>query len=603
MKSHYKYFIAFAFSLILIFFFFLRNKSVLAQGILYQNNFDNYSDGSLPVDWISDAPDQSYWQILQNKLISNTPNNGKYSHILLNENWDNYILNFKIKGISGVDRFVVFRVDHNRGPGKEEYYFKYTETNYGFESFIEIGKGSSGKIQSCTPLNDFSSQNGQTHNFQIDLNNNNIKIYEFIDGTKKLLFDCIDNDPLLYGGIGFFNQPNGIGLNIPTTFEIDNIEVTSQNNEILLRVPDLKQNDTAWSKDIYDHANLWSPGKYTIERWGCSLVSACMILQYYNHNILPNELNSWLIKQKDGYLKNGLLNWLAISRYSRINNSINSTLPILEIDFRNNNHNLLNDELNSQPQGRPAVLKLPNHFVVATGVINNDYYINDPASTNNLLSNISENYSSLIRFIPSFTDLSYLMITYDQDLNISIKDPNDNILPNEYFNLEKPPFDIIDDKYSSNESIGIFLLPKPLYGNYQIELSKYGIYSIESYSYDKNGNSVISKVEGILSNNQEQITLNYGTINVLLKNCNIDQIINELKLAFKQKLIYKKNFYKEITNQLYIVKLLISKKRTKPAKLLLKSIRMRITTLPKNYIDKRVSNIIKQDISTLLKTL
>lgn len=61
MKSHYKYFIAFAFSLILIFFFFLRNKSVLAQGILYQNNFDNYSDGSLPVDWISDAPDQSYW--------------------------------------------------------------------------------------------------------------------------------------------------------------------------------------------------------------------------------------------------------------------------------------------------------------------------------------------------------------------------------------------------------------------------------------------------------------------------------------------------------------------------------------------------------------
>ena len=601
LHNKYKVFIILLFTFLL----FLNSQNIIfAQALPYYENFDSYTDGSLPTDWSSDAIDPSYWKVSENKLIGYTPSNGIYNHIVFNSNWENYDLNLEIKGISGIDRFIVFRVDYSRGYGKEEYYFKYTEANLGVNSYIELGKGSLGPIQKCLPQNTFYSQNGQLHLFQIKVNGNTIKISEIINGNKILLFDCIDDNALLSGGIGFFNQPNGIGLTTPTIFEIYNVTVTPQMNDTVLNVPNVKQYDPSWKNEIYDHANIWAVEKSSIERWGCALTAASMILQYYNHYISPKELNSWLKSQKDGYLVNGNLNWIAISRYTKINSFLNNNLPILELQFLNNDHEFLDNEILAQPKGRPAILKIPNHFVVAKGISNNDYYINDPGSEKDKLSEITYDYLSLIKFSPSFTDLSYIMLVYDEDLKLSIKDPNNNILSDEHFSIEKPPFDNIDQNYSLNKNIGVFYLPKPQNGNYKIHASKDGIYTIESYMYNNQGDLTKKDIKGILDNNTQTIYINYGDKYNFSKEIDINLIINEVKAAFYGKMIYKKMIYKQIINQLKTVKYFIQRNKLSAARHILKVLKIKLFIFnKKNYINSEAVKILLLDISNLIKLI
>ncbi|MBU0998069.1 C39 family peptidase [Patescibacteria group bacterium] len=600
LRNKYKIFI-----ILFTFFLFLINQNIIAaQSLPFYENFDSYLAGSLPINWNSDAIDPSYWKVSENKLIGYTPSNGRTNHILYNSNWENYNLDLEIKGISGIDRFIVFRVDHSRGYGKEEYYFKYTEGNLGVNSYIELGKGSSGPIQECLPQNTFYSQNGQSHLFQIKLNNNNIKILEIVNGNKILLFDCTDNNALLSGGIGFFNQPNGIGSTTSTMFEVDNIIVTPQMNDIVLNVPNVKQYDPSWKNEIYDHANIWATEKSSIERWGCALTAASMVLQYYNHYISPKELNNWLKSQKDGYLINGNLNWIAISRYTKINSLLKDNLSILELQFLNNDHEILNNEILAQPKGRPAILKIPNHFVVAKGISNNDYYINDPGSEKDKLSEITHNYLSLIKFSPSFTDLSYIMLVYDEDLKLSIKDPNNNKLSNKHFSIEKPPFDNIDQNYSLNKNIGIFYLPKPQNGNYKIDASKKGIYTIESYMYNNQGDLTKKDIRGILNNNTQTIYINYGDKYNFSKEIDINIIINEVKTAFYEKMIYKKMIYKQITNQLNIAKYFIQRNKLRAARHILKVLEIKLFIFnERNYINSETAKILLLDISSLNKSI
>lgn len=101
------------------------------------------------------------------------------------------------------------------------------------------------------------------------------------------------------------------------------------------RLPLVKQNNSLWGSNEYDHASLWSSTP-TIARWGCALTSAVMVLHSHGHLHLPDEtaltpssLNLWLLSQPDGYLGQGHLNWRAISRLTSINEQ-HSTLPALE---------------------------------------------------------------------------------------------------------------------------------------------------------------------------------------------------------------------------------------------------------------------------------
>ena len=88
-----------------------------------------------------------------------------------------------------------------------------------------------------------------------------------------------------------------------------------------LNVPPLKQISDPWQNQVYDSANLWSPLNPTINRWGCALTSAAMVFQYHgltklpdNTTLDPGTVNAWLKTQLDGYVGNGYVNWLALSR-------------------------------------------------------------------------------------------------------------------------------------------------------------------------------------------------------------------------------------------------------------------------------------------------
>jgi len=470
-------------------------KPVKAQYIFFEN-FDSYLNDSFPLEWVTDAVSPSFWKVVDQKLIGVNPTNGCYSHILYNATWTNYNLEFNITGTGAIDRFVVFRVDHSRGTGKEEYYFKYTESNYGPPSKVELGKGSSGPLNNCqpNPLYQFSSVTGTSHKFKISLNDNNIKIFEIVNNNHNLIFDCVDNNqPLLYGGIGFFNQPNGASINESTSVEIDSILITPFTSDIVLNVPDIKQYDSRWKDLTYNKANIWAPANPTLEHWGCALTSVSMILHYHNHLINPDELNSWLLNQHDGYLRNGLLNFLAITRYSRINSDSNS--PKLEYRRFGNNISQLDLEITSDPS-RPAILKLPGHFVIAKGKGINDYYINDPGSTKSKLSDFEGTYLSLNQFKPSNTDLSYIMLTTNENSNLKVYDPNRNQVGSEYFYLDGPIMDNLSKTMANTDTLKVFLLPKPTQGDYLIEISNQNGYFLDSYLYDIDGNFTTAQNSG-----------------------------------------------------------------------------------------------------------
>lgn len=268
----------------------------------------------------------------------------------------------------------------------------------------------------------------------------------------------------------------------------------------VLSVPSLKQYSVPWKNKIYDHT------KSTIEEFGCALTSAVMVLQYHGHIILPDTLNNWLKNQNDGYLRNGLLNWLAISRYTKLNDSSNS--PTLEYKRLEANNENLDNELES---GRPAILKEDGHFVVATGKNSTTYLINDPGYPNrNTLDSYSNNFLSINSYTPTHSDLSYMMFVVDEDINLTLKDEEQNII-NGISYIEEPIKSIKDQNKFSGSKLKILIFEKPDNGQYELSLSgPKGSYQLDSYLYDTNGKLNKNTFSGkIINNETDQFNISY----------------------------------------------------------------------------------------------
>ena len=592
--------------LIFFFIFYLFNTgSVLAENITYFENFDSYPDYSFPLGWSTDANTPAYWNVINQQLYAYTPPNTNFNHMVFNSKWQDYILDLDITGLSGVDRFIVFRVDHSRGAGKEEYYLKYTDNYAGFNSYVELGKGSAGPL-ACQPnqLYNFYSQIGQTHHFRISVEGPHIIISETINEEEYNIFDCIDNNPLLYGGFGFFNQPNGIGLNVPTIFTIDNLTIKSFSEPYLLNVPDIKQYNPIWSKEIYDHAQNWSISEPTIERWGCALTSCSMLLNYYEYLVDPTLLNDWLSNQPDGYLKNGLVNWLSITRFTKINNTINNTLPVLEFTKSKYDFEDLYNKIVSQPKGKPSIINTGGHFVIAKGILQHEVIINDPASNKDILSEVTSTPNYTYNFIPSNTDLSYIMIIFDKNLSFFISYPDGSAVPEYYFSNEDKIKDNIDMEFDSGKDYRILLLPKPDVGNYNIRLQADGLYEIETYLYDKDANVESLNLKGISDGKKvENINLQYGETQSLYKSIEIEDLQKEINIAFSEGLIFKTEIYKQLIQQLEIAKKLLNKNKVNTVKKILSMINIHIKSFNPKFINTEFSEIMNQDINTLIKTL
>ena len=365
-----------------------------------------------------------------------------------------------------------------------------------------------------------------------------------------------------------------------------------------LSVPDIKQYSSPWNDDIYDTANLWSSNP-TIERWGCALTSATMVLKYFGHNINPDTLNNWLKAQADGYIRNGLLNWLAVSRYTRLHDS--PTSPILEYRRLGNSQTDLIAELTA---GRPAILAEPGHFLVAKSQTIGSFGINDPAyTTKPTLASYGNTYANLGSYRPTHTDLSYIMLVADAGINLAAFDFANN--PVGQTSLELPLVDDIGNSATSGTPLKIFLLPIPPTGSYRIELSGPSrAYQLDSYLYNPQGDAVKSVYKGLIAPSQTDIVIvNIGPNSTSTPQVTIDSLLIDLEDANNAGKISRPQIYQALKTTLLSAKLLIQKGLNASAKKVLNSTLVTLKTSTPRFIDLATSQILQENTQLLINKL
>lgn len=325
------------------------------------------------------------------------------------------------------------------------------------------------------------------------------------------------------------------------------IGYATKSADLILDVPNLKQTDDPWQDDIYDSAAVWNPANSTINRFGCALTSAAMILRYHGINLLPDEtaldpgsLNTWLNSQEDGYVGDGYINWLAVSRLSRLARDTNNITDFEALEYQRisgQNNTQLTDDINNS---RPDILQEPGHFIVAKGIGDDTFYINDPYYDRTDLSSYANTYLSLGRYIPSNTNLSYIMLTTSPDIQITATNEENKFVGNQF--TEQPL--IIDGINSNMKPIKTFYIPKPQKGTYKIQLSSANtkIHEIIIYLYDTQGNVNIIKQNIVIGvNNPEFLEIKFDP--EILNNSTLERIvtfqsiIKDIKEAQSLKLI------------------------------------------------------------------
>ncbi|MEK7168677.1 MAG: C39 family peptidase, partial [Patescibacteria group bacterium] len=283
----------------------------------------------------------------------------------------------------------------------------------------------------------------------------------------------------------------------------------SELNPVTLDVKLLKQTDPLWKNKTYDNAQIWSPFAKTIERWGCALTSATMILNFHGINKLPNgsnlnpsNLNNWLKNQKDGYVSTGWVNWLAISRLSRLAKEVNEITSFDALEYSKiygPNKDKLKEDIEAS---MPDIIEVPGHFVVAKGIINDTFEINDPFyDRDTLKEDYSNTFNNINRFVPSSTDLSYIMIVINPEIDLNLKSDDGTVIGDLF--TQEP---IIDDLNSSNTNspIKILYFQKPTLGNYELEIFSRNDnkqYKVSILIYDKYGNVNLHSQAGIVGPN------------------------------------------------------------------------------------------------------
>ena len=191
-------------------------------------------------------------------------------------------------------------------------------------------------------------------------------------------------------------------------------------------------------------------------------------------------------------LDGGYVNWVALSRLSKLTKSINKTsFDALESSVYDFSSEVIENDINNN---NPVILDLGGHFVVAKSIFENVLGINDPYyqdKTSIDLNNTTP--KSLVRFTPSLTDLSYILITTKNNIKLQLED-NKKKLYGKYSSLEP-----IKNNFSEFQpSLNQFTLEKAESRNYYLKISgdKNKKYNLKFYFYNKDGNVKIIEYSG-----------------------------------------------------------------------------------------------------------
>lgn len=346
---------------------------------------------------------------------------------------------------------------------------------------------------------------------------------------------------------------SGFGLYSPTSFMDDfKIETSGNTSNVNLNVPLLRQTSNPWQLQTYDSANLWNSSAKTIGYLGCALTSYTMILNFFGISKLPNgdilnpgTLNTWL-KNNHGYIDGkttGYVNPLAIASLSKKSKQINHITSFDSLEyFRSNgiNINKVSDDLLSSI---PVVLEEPGHYVVARGLTSGIITINDPYYQNrNDLTYYNNSSVSMNELLPSNSNLSYILISGDNNISIKLKDSNNNDLGGDF--LQAPLINDVTNQ-PAGRPIRIFLAQKPDTGKYYLDISSSltGKYTVNILYYDIDGNVKEENRDVFIKNDSQKINIIFDSQNsnksTSSKFVDFDSFISDISVSKDQKLINK----------------------------------------------------------------
>ncbi|HSW87854.1 MAG TPA: C39 family peptidase [Candidatus Saccharimonadales bacterium] len=353
-----------------------------------------------------------------------------------------------------------------------------------------------------------------------------------------------------------------------------------------LNVPYFSQNALPWGPSEYDSSQNLGFTNYSMDRWGCAVTSVAMVLKYHNINqfadgtpIDPGSLNLWL-KNNNGYITGygsdgsySYLNWPIIGKLTK--DLFTAGKSSVKLEHRRaypsiQTTDLLNHDLTiGNDIGKfPDILWVSNsltsgHFVVAKGLINNTYAINDPEWNYSDLSSFDNSYMQVDRYVPSHTNLSYLTIVVNPNVEILIMDSQGrktgkyihngvldtyNQIPGSTYSFESPIVnpDVTGIKEYLGTGVNSFLLPEPIEGEYQITISGNNStnYTLNSSTIQVDGDNQINTTEGIVvPNSENSIVIQYFQTqpSAVSKTVSFQSAINDINELYLLKLITQKS--------------------------------------------------------------
>lgn len=363
----------------------------------------------------------------------------------------------------------------------------------------------------------------------------------FVGPVFQLQFQCLPGVTgsarvdLLSGGSGDSFFLDGASIINPATTTFSGASINCETSGSNLNVPYFNQTDSPWGPQEYDHANSMGPffcGS-TITQCGCALTSAAMLLKYYGVDksptgepTTPGSLNNWL-KANSGYAF-GSIKWTSVGTYSLKANQNFGTQKIKFNGYGNgqNDFDTLNQDLN---QDKPVILEEANHFIVATGIQESTYSINDPRwQDKSTLESYGNQFRNMRRYEKTSTDLSTIYISTPTPTELFLtdrlgrrvgKDPITGIvyneIPNSFYILEPTLIDDSVDNSSTppdNSGVTTLVIINPTEGNFDVKTFNFTEnYAINFSGYDRNGDINQKEFIQMTSANGTQVyDLNYS---------------------------------------------------------------------------------------------
>lgn len=459
-----------------------------------------YHFSLLKNDWFS-HDEVDFWQETdQNSLTAYIPSRNKRTMLIplpdnTAPNWQHFSFTLDFMHIKGADLNILF--NYHDPANWYEIHLK-----YGIYQIVRVQDG----VVRFQAFGTAPVQKEVWHTIHLNLIEDEIFVY--LDQKLVGIHADWTANTEQRGSIGLRATTGAI---YPTQVSFRNVAITeiisSDESDLLLPFDRnvYLQTNPLWAQELYNTANSWS-NTPTIERWGCLLTSIALVMNYHSithfpkaslydskTSLTPASLNTWLISQPDGYIGKGLINWIAVTRLSRLIHEQYGT-PNLEYAILHGNTQFQETEYQF-----PVIYQLDGHFVVGFG--NNS--IHDPldADLTSLESHprmVESGVLSTRLLTPSYTDLSYFVFVHDPETTITvintITDTRTSLTPTK-------DWIIPINQSTSPHTQYVSVYPKPKTGHYQI--SVHNAYpqhtTLEVLTYDTQANPQTASWAGWLT--------------------------------------------------------------------------------------------------------